>query len=59
MQNINVLCGVHPVILNFDVMRNCVSKLDGIMDSCQQFNEVVDHLATGGQILHRPTFKCK
>ena len=24
-----VLCGVHPVILNFDVMRKYVFKLDG------------------------------
>ena len=38
-----VLCGVHPIILNFDVMRKCAFKLDGTMDSRQQFNEVIDH----------------
>ena len=38
-----LLWSVHPVILNFDVMRKWAFKLDGIMDSSQQSNEVIDH----------------
>ena len=39
-----VLCGIHPVILNFDVMRKCAFKLHGIVNNTNQdLEEEVDH----------------
>ena len=39
-----ILCGIYPVILNFDVMRKCAFKLHGTLDNTNRdLDEKIDH----------------